>query len=247
MNDIIFNTLIVLGSVTVSLALAYAVSRHTLAKSEAPAEYVVPASTTTKELRDGMSAEEILDVLMRGNRRFVDNEKANVDHIHHQRETAQGQHPYAVILSCMDSRTSAEIIFDQKLGDVFNIRIAGNFVNPTILGSIEYATKVAGAKLVMVVGHTSCGAIKGACDFVELGNLTKVIEELTPSVRKTAYYGIRNSGNPKFVDAVCKTHVHDAIEEIRAESGILAEMERNNEILIVGGIHDIETGIVSIL
>jgi carbonic anhydrase len=149
-----------------------------------------------------MSPEEILDFIMDGNRRFVENEKRNVSHIHHQRETADGQHPYAVILSCMDSRTSAEIVFDQKLGDVFNIRIAGNFVNPTILGSMEYAIKVAGAKVVMVVGHTSCGAIKGACDFVEMGNLTEVI-------------------NPKFVEAVCKTHVHDAIEEIRRESQIL--------------------------
>jgi carbonic anhydrase len=165
------------------------------------------------------------------------------DYIDAAHETAAGQYPYAIILSCVDSRTSSEIIFDQNLGDVFNARIAGNFVNTDILGSMEFACKVAGAKLILVVGHNKCGAVKGACDHVELGNLTNVIREISPAVENvTSVPGERNSKNDTFVEAVSKENVLLALKEIREKSTLLKEMEQKGEIMIVGGMYDLKSG-----
>ncbi|WP_207426734.1 carbonic anhydrase family protein [Pedobacter sp. SYSU D00535] len=201
--------------------------------------------TLTKELQDAMTPAQAIDILKKGNERFINNLKANRNLLQQVNETSAGQHPFAVILSCIDSRTSAELIFDQGLGDVFSARIAGNILNEDILGSMEFACKVAGSKAVVVLGHTKCGAIKGACDGVELGNLTKLIEKITPAVKsETSTTEDRTSKNSTFVDNVAEINVHLTIDRIRKESPILAEMEKEGAIKIVGGMYNVETGAV---
>ncbi|MCB0769057.1 MAG: carbonic anhydrase, partial [Flavobacteriales bacterium] len=157
-------------------------------------------------------------------------------------ETAEGQYPFAVILSCIDSRTSAELVFDQGLGDIFSVRIAGNFVNEDILGSMEFACKVAGSKLVVVLGHSNCGAVKGACDDVKMGNLTALLAKIRPAVERTTTSGERNSGNAGFVQSVADANVEIAMEEIRHRSPILKEMEDKGDIDIIGGMYDVGSG-----
>ncbi|MCB0471405.1 MAG: carbonic anhydrase, partial [Flavobacteriaceae bacterium] len=163
-------------------------------------------------------------------------------------DTSEGQFPFATILSCIDSRVSAELVFDQGLGDIFSVRIAGNFVNEDILGSMEFACKLAGTKLVVVLGHTSCGAVKGACDDAKMGNLTAMLAKIKPAVNavtEPADASLRNSKNLEFVDAVAEKNVFLTIENIRKQSPILQEMENQNEIDIVGGMYDINTGAVT--
>ena len=164
------------------------------------------------------------------------------------KETAEGQFPFATVLSCIDSRVSSELIFDQSMGDLFSVRIAGNFINEDILGSMEFACKLAGTKLLVVLGHTSCGAIKGACDHVRLGNLTALINKIEPAVDAVLEPNdetLRNSKNIDFVNNVAEMNVQMSIENIRNQSPVLAEMEANNEIKIVGGMYDISNGKVS--
>ncbi|TDL99393.1 MAG: carbonic anhydrase [Flavobacteriaceae bacterium] len=159
--------------------------------------------------------------------------------------TRDGQFPFATILSCIDSRVSAELVFDQGLGDIFSIRIAGNFVNQDILGSMEFACKIAGSKLIVVLGHTSCGAIKGACDDAKMGNLTHLLEKIKPavaSVKLPEEPANRTSKNDQFVDEVAKNNVSLAIDKIRIESPILKEMEDKGEIKIVGALYDVHNG-----
>jgi carbonic anhydrase len=162
-------------------------------------------------------------------------------------ETSTGQFPFATVLSCIDSRVSSELIFDQGIGDIFSVRIAGNFVNEDILGSMEFACKLAGTKLVVVLGHTACGAVKGACDHARLGNLTALINKIEPSVaavEEPQDESMRNSSNIDFVNTVAEKNVEMTIAEIRSASPVLAEMERQGEIKIVGGMYDIQTGLV---
>jgi carbonic anhydrase len=202
--------------------------------------------TLTKEMQTSISPSMALDLLKEGNKRFVNNLKINRNLLQQANETSDGQHPFAVILSCIDSRTSAELIFDQGLGDIFSVRIAGNIVNDDILGSMEFGCKVAGAKIIVVLGHTKCGAVKGACDNVELGNLTTLISKIKPAVEneKTTKEN-RNSGNADFVENVAALNVHLSVKNILLKSPIIAEMVKNDEITIVGGIHDITTGVVT--
>ena len=163
-------------------------------------------------------------------------------------DTSEGQFPFATFLSCIDSRVSAELVFDQGLGDIFSVRIAGNFINEDILGSMEFASKLAGTKLIVVLGHTSCGAVKGACDDAKLGNLTTMLSKIKPAVNAVSEpteQSLRNSKNSEFVDNVAEKNVLIAIENIRKQSPILKEMEDNNEIDIVGGMYDINTGAVT--
>ncbi|WP_187261244.1 carbonic anhydrase family protein [Pontibacter beigongshangensis] len=200
--------------------------------------------TLTKELQDQLTPEQAIELLIEGNKRFVSNLKFNRNLLQQVNETSQGQHPFAIVLSCIDSRTSAELIFDQGLGDIFSVRIAGNVVNDDILGSMEFACKVAGAKLIMVLGHTNCGAIKGACDGVKLGFLTGLINKITPAIDSLHYSGDKNSGNQEFVQLVAKSNVRHMIEEIRNRSSIIGEMLENKEIGIAGGMYDVETGMV---
>jgi carbonic anhydrase len=173
------------------------------------------AGTQTKESQTNMNPKEALQKLKDGNKRFVENKMLNKNYKAQVKETAKGQYPYAVILSCLDSRTSSELIFDLNMGDSFNARIAGNFENEDILGSMEFACKAAGAKLIVVVGHTNCGAVKGACDKVEMGNLTSVIKQISPVVESTPTSGEKNSKNHEFVEEVSKQNVLKTMKDIR--------------------------------
>jgi len=199
--------------------------------------------TLTKEMQNAISPSMALNLLKEGNKRFVSNLKINRNLLQQANDTSDGQHPFAVILSCIDSRTSAELIFDQGLGDVFSVRIAGNIVNEDILGSMEFGCKVAGAKIIVVLGHTKCGAVKGACDNVELGNLTSLIAKIKPAVdQEMSTTQNRNSGNASFVENVAELNVSLSVKNILLQSPIIAEMVKNDEIGIIGGVHDISTG-----
>ena len=201
----------------------------------------------TKETQASMTPEKALTFLKEGNKRFLNNLKANRNLLEQVNETSDGQFPFATILSCIDSRVSAELVFDQGLGDIFSIRIAGNFVNEDILGSMEFACKLAGTKVIVVLGHTSCGAIKGACDDAKLGNLTALMNKIKPAVNtvlEPKNESLRNSKNIDFVNNVSEKNVHLTIDRILKESPVLAEMEKNGEIKIVGAMYDIKTGIV---
>jgi len=199
--------------------------------------------TLTKEIQNAITPNMALDLLKEGNRRFVNNLKINRNLLQQANDTSDGQHPFAVILSCIDSRTSAELIFDQGLGDVFSVRIAGNIVNDDILGSMEFGCKVAGAKIIVVLGHTKCGAIKGACDNVSLGNLTGLIAKIKPAVdQEVETKEKRNSSNSTFVENVAELNVSLSVKNILLKSAIISEMVKNEEITIVGGVHDISTG-----
>lgn len=201
--------------------------------------------TQTKETQEKLTPAKALEILIEGNKRFVNNLKANRDLLKQVNETSEGQHPFAIILSCIDSRTSAELIFDQGLGDVFSVRIAGNCVNEDILGSMEFACKFAGAKLIVVLGHTRCGAVKGACDDVRIGNLTTLLNKIRPAVDDTHVPGERNSTNPDFVEAVAERNVQLAVEQITERSPVLKEMVAAGSVGIVGGIYDVSTGSVA--
>ncbi len=204
--------------------------------------------THTKETQQSMTPEKSLQFLKEGNIRFQNNLKANRNFIEQVNATSSGQFPFATVLSCIDSRVPAELVFDQGIGDIFSIRIAGNFINEDILGSMEFACKIAGTKLIVVLGHTSCGAIKGACDDAKLGNLTKLIAKITPAVAMTEEPSDpekRNSSNTEFVDQVSKNNVFLAIENIRKNSPVLVEMEEQGAIQIVGGIYDLSDGSVT--
>lgn len=199
--------------------------------------------TLTKEMQTSITPQMALELLKEGNKRFVNNLKINRNLLQQANDTSDGQHPFAVILSCIDSRTSAELIFDQGLGDVFSIRIAGNVVNEDILGSMEFGCKVAGAKTIIVLGHTKCGAVKGACDNVALGNLTGLIEKIKPAVElEDTTIANRNASNSIFVENVAELNVKLSVKNILVKSPIIAEMVKNGEIGIVGGIHDISSG-----
>ncbi len=201
----------------------------------------------TKETQATMTPEKSLQFLKEGNKRFQDNLKANRSLIEQVLDTSTGQFPFATILSCIDSRVSSELIFDQGIGDVFSARIAGNFVNDDILGSMEFASKLAGTKLIVVLGHTACGAVKGACDDAKLGKLTGMLEKIKPAVNAVELpvdKALRNSSNIEFVNDVAAKNVKLTIDRILAESEVLAEMKNNGEINIVGAMYDIHTGVV---
>jgi len=201
--------------------------------------------TLTKELQEAISPRLAVELLIEGNKRFVNNLKINRNLLQQANETSDGQHPFAVILSCIDSRTSAELIFDQGLGDIFSVRIAGNILNEDILGSMEFGCKVAGSKIIVVLGHTKCGAVKGACDHVEMGNLTSLLTKIRPAVddEKTVQSD-RNSSNAEFVEKVSVINVKRTVNAIMERSPILKEMIESGQIGIVGGTHDITTGVV---
>ena len=199
----------------------------------------------TKETQNSISPKQAVELLKEGNQRFMADKKASRNLLEQVDDTSTGQYPFATILSCIDSRVSSELIFDQGIGDIFSVRIAGNFVNEDILGSMEFACKLAGTKLVVVLGHTACGAVKGACDHARLGNLTALINKIEPAVEAVTEptdESQRNSSNIDFVNEVAKKNVYMTIDNIRESSQVLKEMEDAGEIEIVGGMYDIKTG-----
>lgn len=197
--------------------------------------------THSKEFFDQMTPLKAYEVLKEGNTRFINNLKINRNLLQQLNETATGQYPFAVVLSCMDSRTSVELIFDQGLGEIFSIRIAGNIVNDDILGSMEYACKVVGSKLIVVLGHTRCGAIKGACDKVEIGNITGLLEKICPAIDKTDPEGERH-GQVVFAEKVAYQNVFHSIEEILERSPIIRTLLDDGKIGLVGGMYSVENG-----
>jgi carbonic anhydrase len=202
--------------------------------------------TLNKESQNAITPLMAISLLKEGNSRFVNNLKINRNLLQQANETSDGQHPFAVILSCIDSRTSAELIFDQGLGDIFSIRIAGNILNEDILGSMEFGCKLAGAKIIVVLGHTKCGAIQGACDHVELGNITSLLTKIRPAVNdETTVKENRNSKNEEFVEKVSTINVKRTVKAVVERSPILKEMIEEGSIGIVGGIYDVTTGLVT--
>ena len=199
--------------------------------------------TLTREMRDSLTPPQAIEVLRKGNERFVNNLKANRNLLQQVNETSDGQHPMAIILSCIDSRTSAELIFDQGLGDIFSCRIAGNVLNDDILGSMEFACKVAGAKVVVVLGHTKCGAIKGACDGVKMGNLTHLLGKIDDAIAlETETVGERNADNAAFVERVAELNVMLVKRQIRERSPLLTAMIETSDIALLGGMYDVDSG-----
>lgn len=202
--------------------------------------------TLTKETQEAITPKMAIKLLEDGNKRFVNNLKANRNLLQQANETSDGQHPFAVVLSCIDSRTSAELIFDQGLGDIFSVRIAGNIVNEDILGSMEFACKLAGSKIIVVLGHSKCGAVKGACDHAEMGNLTALLGKIRPAVDdETETKEDRSSKNAAFVENVAAINVRRTVKSIMERSTILKEMIEKGEIGIIGGMHELSTGVVS--
>lgn len=199
----------------------------------------------TKEIQAKINPAGAITMLREGNERFVKNHKAQRDLLEQVRDTAKGQYPFATILSCIDSRVSAELIFDQGVGDIFSVRVAGNIVNEDLLGSMEFACKLAGTKVILVLGHTSCGAVKGACDDARLGNLTTLLSKIKPAVQavsEPADPAERTSKNIDFVDRVAESNVHMTMDNIRKLSPVLNQMEEEGEIVIAGAMYDISSG-----
>ena len=203
----------------------------------------------TKDVQDQLTPQSVLADLMEGNQRFISGDTQSIDNKALVEQTVGGQFPKAVVLSCIDSRVPVETVLDQAIGDVFVARVAGNFENVDILGSMEYSCKVAGSKLVLVLGHEACGAVKAACDGVELGNITHLLSNILPAVKQSAVEveGEANSSNNKFVAKTVENNVKLTMDRIREKSPILREMEDNGEIAIVGGVYMLSSGKVELL
>ncbi len=201
----------------------------------------------TKEQQDALSPDKVIDMLKKGNERFTNNTLTARDHSAQVRKSTLSQYPKAIVLSCVDSRVPVEDVFDRGIGDLFVARVAGNFVNEDILGSMEFACKVSGSKVVLVMGHEHCGAVKAAVDDVKLGNITPMLQKIRPAVESVVYDGDRTSKNQEFVHMACESNVNNTMEQIRLNSPILKEMEEKGEIKIVGAIYDMDNGKVVFL
>jgi carbonic anhydrase len=212
--------------------------------SAAPAQRLAYAAALTKAQRDKLTPDDIIELLKKGNQRFRLGRESPHNYLAQQKASAKAQYPAAVILSCIDSRAPAETIMDLGIGDCFNARVAGNIANDDILGSMEFACKVAGAKVVLVMGHTSCGAIKGAIDNVELGNLTGLLAKIRPAVEAAQYQGERSAKNYDFVNAVARKNVELTMTDILRRSAVLAGLETSGAIRVAGAMYQIETGLV---
>jgi len=204
--------------------------------------------THTQETQASITPEHALQYLREGNLRFVENLRAHRNLLEQVNETRDGQFPFAAVLSCIDSRVSAELVFDQGLGDIFSIRVAGNVINDDVLGSMEFATKVAGAKAVVVLGHSKCGAIKGACDGVQLGNLSTLLNKIQPSVyQERTVETERTSKNAEFVEKVADIQVRRSVQMVLDHSVVLRELVEQRQLVIVGALYDVESGDVTFL
>lgn len=204
-------------------------------------------TTQTKTSQEQLTPTTALDLLKEGNHRFLSQQMSDRDLNSQVAQTANGQFPFACVLGCIDSRVPSELVFDQGIGDIFNVRIAGNFVNTDILGSMEFACKVAGSKVIVVLGHTSCGAVKGACDGVELGNLTAMLANFDSALDAVDYVGDRSAKNTEFVNLVTEKNVQLTVDKIKTDSPVLREMYEAGAIDIVGAIYDVSSGEVKFL
>ena len=231
---------------TLLRSLLAAVGAGTVA-SLAPGAAWSSSEALTREQRDQLTPDQALEMLTRGNERFRTGKMQAHDYLTQKRATAAGQYPAAAILSCIDSRAPAEIILDTAIGDTFNARIAGNIANDDVLGSLEFACAAAGAKLILVMGHTACGAVKGAIDGVQLGHLTKLLDDIKPAVATTIYSGERTGKNAEFVDTVAASNVRHTVEEIRRHSSVLAGLEKDGKIRIVGSMYHLVGGRLEVL
>lgn len=201
--------------------------------------------THTKESQDKVTPQKALELLKEGNLRFINNLKADRNLLIQANQTSDGQFPFATILSCIDSRTSAELIFDQGLGDIFSIRIAGNVLNNDILGSMEYACHIAKSKIIVVLGHTNCGAIISACNNLNIGHLTSLLKKINPAIEsEVTILNERNGDNVSFVNKVCTNNVKQTIRQIREQSVIIRTLEKNGDIILTGGLYSVENGLV---
>ena len=209
-----------------------------------PMQLAATSSSLTKEQRDGMTPSQVIDELRKGNERFRAGKMAPRDYLAEKRSSAVGQYPAAVILGCVDSRVPVEIVFDTGIGDTFTVRVAGNVVDDDVLGSMEFGCAASGAKLVLVLGHTACGAVKGAIDDVVFGNLTGLLARIKPAIAGMKFDGEKTSKNASYVNAVARTNVVLALAEIRRRSPILEELENKGNIKIVGAMYDLATGAV---
>jgi carbonic anhydrase len=199
--------------------------------------------TISKKDQHNITPDQALDLLRKGNQRFIQNLRFNRNLLQQVNETADEQYPFATVLSCIDSRTTAELIFDQGLGDIFSIRIAGNIVNEDIIGSLEFACKVAGSKLIVVLGHTNCGAIKGACDDAQLGYLTQLLEKIKPAINlEKSFKDNRNGKNLAYVNEVAKINIKNSIQNIINKSSIIKGLKDQEIIKIIGGLYDVASG-----
>lgn len=237
---------LILGFVVLSLSACNMDKSQSSESSETiEVKNILVEEVLTKEQQDALTPDDVIKELKEGNIRFMNNDLTARDHSKQVRNSTLSQYPKAIVLSCVDSRVPVEDVFDRGIGDVFVARVAGNFVNEDILGSMEFACKVSGSKLILVMGHEHCGAVKAAVDDVKLGNITPMLQKIRPAVEMVTYEGERNSGNSEFVHMVCETNVYNTIEKIRLESPILKEMEDNGEIKIVGAVYDMDNGMVS--
>jgi len=198
--------------------------------------------TLTQEMRNSLSPLQALEMLKDGNHRFVTNLKVNRNLLQQVNDTSDGQYPFAFILSCIDSRTSAELIFDQGLGDIFSCRIAGNILNEDILGSMEFACKIAGAKVIMVLGHSECGAIKGACENIKMGNLTTLLKKIKTVTKKLAKKTNFDQKSSDFIDLVTTENVKNVLLQIPKKSKIIRDLIKNNKIILTGAVYDVSSG-----
>ncbi|WP_215322082.1 carbonic anhydrase family protein [Polynucleobacter sp. MWH-S4W17] len=230
-------------------AAALISSSAVLASDDSPAVTKVtlykPGITMTKSVQAGISPDDAMNILKAGNERFVSGKPLSRNQKTLVTQTALGQYPLAHVIACMDSRSGPEVVFDMSTGDIFSNRVAGNVINDDILGGLEYGSKVVGTPLIVVLGHTSCGAIKGACDGVKLGNLTQLLEKIQPAVQMSKTPGERNGKNYKFVNEVTELNIDDSVNEIRTKSPILADLEKQGKVKIVGALYDTSTGRVS--
>ncbi|NJN28419.1 MAG: carbonic anhydrase [Cyclobacteriaceae bacterium] len=199
------------------------------------------------EEQAALTPDEVITLFKKGNKRFINNDLTSRNHSAQVRQSAKAQYPKAIVLSCVDSRVPVEDVFDRGIGDIFVARVAGNFINEDILGSMEFACKVSGSKLILVMGHEHCGAVKAAIDDVKLGNITPMLAKIKPAVALSEYSGERSSANQEFVHQVCEKNVEYNIAQIRNGSPVLKEMQDKGEIKIVGAIYDMDTGVVSFM
>lgn len=212
-------------------------------------DHILTNKVLTQEEQNQLTPDMVIEILKRGNQEFTEDNLTIRNNSQRIRDAALGQYPKAVVVSCLDSRVPVEDVFHRGIGDIFVVRVAGNIINEDILGSLEYACKVSGSKLIMILGHEYCGAIKSAIDNVQLGNITKLLSKIRPAVEaaSSSFEGEKSSKNPQFVEEVCHYNVDLAVEEIRKNSPILQEMEKKGEIRIIGGVYDMESGKVDFM